>query len=389
MGHSRPKHSKKQRSKHRDSPSSAPTSPASLLAQSALLLSQGDPVSALPLAQKASSLLSPSDSHTTETLSALSILGEINIELGNPDAAREAFMAAAKIDPEGSVPEAAGGGAEKFLWLAQLSEQGGRESLGWYERGVEALTGRIQEGEGEGKSGREEEVEEGKRKVAGALCAMVEVWMTDLSLEDEAEAQCESLITRALMVSSVPYASTLQTLASIRLSQNRLEDAESALTRSVELWKDLPLEDPDRPDFPTRISLTRLLMEAEMEELALEVVEVLVGEDDESVEAWYLGGWCLHLMASKVEEEKEGDNKEQLALLLSSREWLRNCLKLYGLLDYEDDRLRDHAQELVAEMDKELGEAEIEEDGDEEGWEDEEGDNTSSSGDEDHEMEGT
>ena len=208
-------------------------------------------------------------------------------------------------------------------------------------------------------------------------------------LEDEAEAQCESLITRALMVSSVPYASTLQTLASIRLSQNRLEDAESALTRSVELWKDLPLEDPDRPDFPTRISLTRLLMEAEMEELALEVVEVLVGEDDESVEAWYLGGWCLHLMASKVEEEKEGDNKEQLALLLSSREWLRNCLKLYGLLDYEDDRLRDHAQELVAEMDKELGEAEIEEDGDEEGWEDEEGDNTSSSGDEDHEMEGT
>ena len=122
-----------------------------------------------------------------------------------------------------------------------------------------------------------------------------------------------------------------------------------------------------------------------MEEVALEVVERLVGEDDESVEAWYLGGWCLWLMGSKQEEEE--DSKDKKALLLSSREWLRNCLKLYGLLDYEDDRLRDHAAELVSGLDKELGDAEIEEeddDDDDDEWIDEE--DIDDTGGEDHEM---
>ena len=68
-------------------------------------------------------------------------------------------------------------------------------------------------------------------------------------------------------------------------------------------------------------------------------------------------------------------------LLMSSREWLRNCLKLYGLLDYEDEKLKEHAVELVAALDKELGDAEIEDDSFEE-WEDEDTD-------EDHDMNGT
>ena len=98
-----------------------------------------------------------------------------------------------------------------------------------------------------------------------------------------------------------------------------------------------------------------------MEEHALDVAERLVGEDDESVEAWYLGGWCLWLMAGKSKESL-GESEDTKSLLLSSREWLRNCLKLYGMLDYEDDRLRDHATELVQGLDKVLGNAEIEED---------------------------
>ena len=124
-------------------------------------------------------------------------------------------------------------------------------------------------------------------------------------------------------------------------------------------------------------------MEAELEELALEIVEQLVGEDDESVEAWYLGGWCLWLMGSKQSEADGVEDKK--ALLLSSREWLRNCLKLYELLEYEDDRLRDHAVELVSGLDRELGGEEIEEEDDE--WIDEE--ELEDTGEEDHEMNGT
>ena len=192
--------------------------------------------------------------------------------------------------------------------------------------------------------------------------------MTDLSWESDAEARCESLISEALLVA--PHSpEPLQTLASIRVSQTRIPEAKKALADSISLWKDLPPEDTSVPDFPTRISLARLLMEVELEEEALEVVERLVSEDDQSVESWYLGGWCLYLLGEKRrgghrpenvdadaimhdgEQEKEGQETQHVAALVSSREWLRQSLTLFELLEYEDERLRDHAKELVERLD--------------------------------------
>ena len=127
------------------------------------------------------------------------------------------------------------------------------------------------------------------------------------------------------------------------------------------------------PDFATRVSLARLLMEVEMEEEALSVVERLVLEDDGCVEAWYLGGWCLYLLGGKqgpkhaerngtdVMEGVNGDGQSEeedvyIQSMVSSREWLRQSLKLYEMVEYEDERLRDHAMELVAELDVIVGE---------------------------------
>ena len=157
------------------------------------------------------------------------------------------------------------------------------------------------------------------------------------------------------------------------------------------------------------------------------VLEGLVAIEDESVEGWYLGGWCAILMAGRGrkivdgkdgedsqvqdeemqdstdiadgenenEDEEPGTDEERRALLITSREWLRNSLRLYEMQDYEDERLRDHAVELVAELDAELGEiGEDEEDGAGEEWEDEGEDDEGEDEehrieDEDHEMNGT
>lgn len=213
------------------------------------------------------------------------------------------------------------------------------------------------------------------------------------SWEEDAESRCESLITEALLVT--PDApEVLQTLASIRISQLRTEDAQAALKRSIGLWKDLAPEDPKVPDFAVRISLARLLMEVTLEFEALEVLERLIMEDDQSVEAWYLGGWCLYLLAEKQQAPKDvlaedAEESPRHASLVASREWLKQSLKLYGLLEYEDEPLRDHAMELVQEMNKEIGE-DMEDDSDAEGegegeeWEDEEIE--ANSDDDDHEM---
>ncbi|KAJ5606165.1 hypothetical protein N7510_008946 [Penicillium lagena] len=360
--------------------------PSTLLDQASVLLQTGQAEAAVEVAQQALDL-APADSAAQRL--AVNLLGEINVELGEIDTARQHFLRAVELDPNGSISEAEGGGAEKFLWLAQLSEEGGKDSVQWFEKGVSSLRQTLQSLE-DGKTTPAEaaNAQEKKTKLANALCAVSEIYMTDLSWEEDAESRCDSLITEALLVT--PDApEVLQTLASIRISQLRTEDAQAALTRSIELWKDLPPEDPNVPDFAVRISLARLLMEVTLEMEALEVLERLILEDDQSVEAWYLGGWCLYLLAEKQQAPRDADAEDaenpRHASLVASREWLMQSLKLYALLEYEDEPLRDHAMELVQEMNKELGEdmddSEGEDEGDDEEWDDEDVES-----DEDHEM---
>ncbi|RAL17237.1 putative histone deacetylase SIR2 [Aspergillus homomorphus CBS 101889] len=352
--------------------------PAKLLEQATILIQTGQADAALQLAQQA---LDSSPAGSPSHLSALIAVAEIYVELGDIDTARAHFLRAVEADPNGTIPESQGGGAEKFLWLAQLSEQGGKDSVQWFEKGVSSLRHAIQQLEQSPGPQEAAELLEKKRKMANALCAVAEIYMTDLSWEEDAEKRCETLITEALLVDP-NGPEVLQTLASIRISQLRTEDAKAALTRSLEIWKDLPPEDVSIPDFPTRISLSRLLMEVAMELEALEVLERLILEDDQSIEAWYLGGWCLYLLAGKqqapadVEEEADTPEAKRQASLIASREWLKQGLSLYEIQGYEDERLKEHALELVQEMNQELGE-EMEDEGaegqeGEEDWEDEE-----------------
>ncbi|MCJ1286254.1 NAD-dependent histone deacetylase sir2 [Xylographa opegraphella] len=361
--------------------------PTALLAQATALLQTGQPDAALPIAQRALALLQPESSNPTQlSLPALTLLGEIYLELGDSASAANTFLQAVALDPYGQVPESEGGGVEKFLWLAQLCEEGGEESIRWFEKGTEVLERDIAELEAQTAIETPEEhrqmlMEEKRRKLAAALCGMVEVWMTDLSLSPAAETACTALITRALTASST--APTLQTHASLLLSQCDLPEARSVLSQSLSLWQDLSAAHSDIPDFPTRISLSRLLMEAGMEDHAMGILEGLVAEEDGSVEAWYLGGWCASLMAGlgRLSEEPDAEanqdpmdestsvkdnvkedevpktDEERNALLITSREWLRNSLRLYEMQEYEDDRLRDHAVEVVEQLDGILGDA--------------------------------
>jgi tetratricopeptide (TPR) repeat protein len=319
------------------------------------------------------------DPESEEALPALNLLGEIHIELGDIGSARQYFLQAASIDEDGTVGEDIGGGAEKFLWLAQLSEDGGQDSVDWFEKGASSLRTQIQALLGRKKIDAEVEAMllEKRRKLAVALCGVVEVYMTDLSWEEDAEQRCEALVTEATMVAPT-FAEPWQTLANVRISQQRMEDARAALKRSLDLWQNLPPESDVVPDFPTRVSLARLLMEADMDAEAIEVLERLVSEDDCSVEVWYLGGWGLYVLGEKQkigELKSENEDGESWKISwISSRQWLDHSLRLFKQQDYEDERLGEHAKELLASLNAELGDGhgdQDEEDGDE--WEDEDG----------------
>jgi len=264
------------------------------------------------------------------------------------------------------------------------------DSVNWYQKGADVLRKQIVLlAARENEADAEALLEEKRVKLANALCGIAEVYMTDLSWDDDlAEEQCNAVMEEALSVAS-DRPETLQTVASVRISQSRNDEARQYLLKSLDLWKDLDPENPHIPDFPIRISLSRLLMEAELEDEAIEVLDRLVAEDDQSIEAWYLGGWCLHLLAEKqdsIKTQESGGVGEATRLLLQrSRNWLQQCLNLYALHEYEDERLREHASELVQSLNQVLGESEPtdEEDAAEDNaWEE-------LDGSEDEEMEGT
>lgn len=363
-------------------------SPAQLLVEAVSKLQTSDPQGALQLATAALRTLRTKPDKT-EQLPALTVLGEICIELGDIPTAVTFFNQAAEIDTDGEVPEERGGGPEKFFWLAQLSEEGGRDSVNWYQKGANVLRKQIAALAAQENSEEAEALlDEQRVKLASALCSVAEIWMTDLSWDDnEAEEQCNKAMEEALSVAP-DRPETLQTVASVRISQSKLDEAREHLRNSLELWKDLDPEDIQVPDFPTRISLSRLLMEAEMEEEANEVLERLVAEDDESVEAWYLGGWCLYLiaqrqqkLASEAMRESDEPGEDVRELLRRSRKWLQRCLALCKTLDYEDERLQEHASELVNGLNEALGDEDVDSDSED----DYEGDDCET---EDAEMEG-
>ncbi|KAI1634335.1 TPR domain-containing protein [Biscogniauxia mediterranea] len=373
---------------------SKPVSPQVLVKAAEYHIQEGNIEDATKLAEKA---LDQSAAGSDDALSALNILGQISLETGEFEAARAYFLRAVAIDEDGSRDESVGGGPEKFLCLAQLSEEGGKDSVAWFEKGAAALKGQIsaledatktggppsrrRNGDSNNQNGNNDDDErvmhlvDLKKKLAMTLCSVAEVYMTDLSWEEDAEKRCEALTTEATMIAP-DFAETWQTLANVRISQSRTEDAKAALTRSLDLWKDLPPDDPSVPDFPSRVALARLLMEVEMEQEAIEVLERLVSDDDQSVEVWYLGGWGLYVMGEKQRAAEKGgataiEEDEWKTSWISSRVWLNQCLHLYKLQDYEDERLGEHASELLAAIAKELGEAPTGEGDEDDEWEDE------------------
>lgn len=364
-----------------------------LLTEATSLFEQSQPELALPLAEEALRRLEAERQHqkrqASNTVSeidtllqhaaqgkptlpaALSLEGEIQMALGQVDSARTSFLRATVIDPDGALIS-----AEPYLWLAQLSEGGGQESISYFTKAIEVLRNEIDVLEDISDDDDVAQVLIEKRsKLADALAAMTEVYMTDLSWEPDAEQRCEGYITEAVAICPDSLsAGVLQTLASVRISQERFDDARQALKRSMEIWKDIPFEVQSemRPDFATRISLSRLLMEVEAEMEAFEVLQGLIREDDQSVESWYLGGWCQVLTAQKVSGDEAARKKSQE----QAKIWLDNCLRLFRVQQYEDDRLRDHALELIQQLNQALG-IEDQMDDDDNAWEDEDDDDES------------
>jgi len=172
-----------------------------------------------------------------ENAGARELKGVVEMESGDPDKAKDIFLTL--VPPSATAPDPAPPSAH--LYLGQLfSDDDPRTALGHYQTAVEALVGKLAE-MGKGKETAEvldEEEEEVRRMVVRACCSMVDIWMTDLCFEPEAESSCEEILRQALSTDP-DNTEALLSLASVRMSQQRPDEAEQCVRKVWSMWEEI------------------------------------------------------------------------------------------------------------------------------------------------------
>ena len=246
-------------------------------------------------------------SENSSNLPLLQVFADSYLENGQLDKAYPLLVKSCELDPKGTV-----GGSDKFFTLGQIV--GGQDGISILSKGIENIS---QISNGQNIS--QDRVD----KIVSGLLTMIEIWMTDLCMEPNAESQCEELIAKAMEISESKSPEAWSTLGSIRISQQRFRDASDAF---IQAWKYFEIKknsisevimnnnkdsnNTSHEDYvdllQPLISLAKMCMEVGLYEIALKV-ETLVKEiDEDNLEAYYLEGFTNYLIC-KLETFKKGN----------------------------------------------------------------------------------
>ncbi len=142
------------------------------------------------------------------------------------------------------------------------------------------------------------------------LCAIGELFMTDLCDEEEAEAMCKEAFERAVQLSP-DSVEALNGIATFHRMKLEIEESRSYCQKAFGVMEEL-LEAPDLDSealdqiapLPLRQRFAENLVELELIDEALAVLSTILEEDEEDIQSWFLTA-CCHLVAKQREEADE------------------------------------------------------------------------------------
>ncbi|XP_017551271.2 probable assembly chaperone of rpl4 [Pygocentrus nattereri] len=293
-------------------------------------------------------------------LTILDMLGNICAELGDMDKAKQVFLKAVELSPEE--------GHGKYMYLGQIHT--GMEAVQYFSKGLEVmlivLDKQTQEASDMGAAAMPSEPSVTVKDVSVAFCSIAEIFFTDLCMEEGAAERCKEAIEKALHYDQ-HNPEALQLMASYLFSVEKSEEGRDYLIKSVSSWlpslqkKEKSLASSEQPDeeeepaqmivppYESRITTAKLLIEAEEFEMATEVLEGLLEEDDEVVQVWYLLGWLFYLQLDKPDPTEDAESIRK-----SARTHLTKVKKLYMKLHCEDPPMLEHTEQLLGELGGEL-----------------------------------
>uniref|UniRef100_A0A3Q2GGY6 Si:dkey-12j5.1 n=1 Tax=Cyprinodon variegatus TaxID=28743 RepID=A0A3Q2GGY6_CYPVA len=283
----------------------------------------------------------------SNNLQALDLLGNICSELGDMEKAKSIsflilffihiyiFLRAIDLSPDV--------GHSKYMYLGQIHT--GLEAVDYYTRGIQVLLSALGK-QDDGATGTTDEKDEvpSTKDVSVAYCSLAEIYLTDLCMEEGAADKCREFIEKALQYHH-DNPEALQLMASYLFSTERNQEGKEYLLKSVGMW--LPAykqsvassateeEGNEIPPYESRITTAKLLIESEEYEMAVDVLEGLLEEDDEVVQVS-----SIHFPAISI---LKGDT---FSTFIS--------LQLFSKLQCDDQPMLEHAEQLLGELGGEM-----------------------------------
>lgn len=253
----------------------------------------------------------------------LNILGETLLENSEVEEAYSIYSRSIELDPQGQVS------VDGFFNLGQIV--GGRDGLQLIIKGCDILENNIQNSNNTNSDNDEENRVFNVKKLTQGYFSQIEIWMTDLCMEDEAESQCETLISKAIALDEQnPESWSL--LASIRISQQKPEEAQQHISKSWELFNSKKQKLEDSADVATSsadvdklsdsnveyieliqplITLTRFAIEVGQFDLAATISSNIHDISDDLLEPFYLEAFSNYLGAKSLQYEFEQQQQSQ------------------------------------------------------------------------------
>eukprot|EP00039_Didymoeca_costata_P001824 m.55411 g.55411 ORF g.55411 m.55411 type:complete len:350 (-) comp10983_c0_seq1:72-1121(-) len=255
---------------------------------------------------------------------ALELKGYIFVEQNEIEKAVEALQGAIAKEPEN--------GAAKYMLLGQVLN--GKEAVECLEKGLAMLIE-------EKKTASREETVLLSSEIASGFCSVADVYLTDLCFEPSAQECCTRSVQQALQ-HDASNIRALHTMASICMSASEPDEANKWMNQSLALWHNKAGTPSDTmtngPTYDVAVAGAKLLMELSRLKEAEEVLEVLLQQDDEVVEVWYLLGLANHLQGNPQ----------------SAAEYLLETKRLYAKLSCEQEGILEHTLQLLNGYPKEV-----------------------------------
>lgn len=261
-------------------------------------------------AKKALKLLKPykkSLKHeNSSNINLKQIYAEAYLENSQLEKAYPILIECCELDPNGT-----DGGCDKFFTLGQII--GGEDGLKVMQQGIQNISSST--------NMTQDQIE----KIVSGLLSMIEIWMTDLCMEPNAETECETLINKAMEISNESSPEAWSTLGSIRISQQRFGDASEAFSQAwkyFEIRKDevgknaLENNVSSHEEYAELLqplsSLAKMCIEVGLYGIALKVENAIKEIDEDNLEGHYLEGFTNYLIC-KVETFKLQNPNIQLS----------------------------------------------------------------------------